>query len=127
ANVRVGQFKTPFGFEQLYGDPRLPILERSLVNDRLTLHRQLGVAVQGDLADKQFSYAVGTFNGNGANNNFNDNDSFQLVGRASGLPWQGTSGGQRATWSIGADGYKSSDTALSPGAEFGFDSTPTTA
>src|SRR5882672_1469453 len=36
ANVRAGQFKTPFGSEQLAPDPRLFTIERSLVNDRLT-------------------------------------------------------------------------------------------
>src|SRR5882724_7641489 len=51
ANVRVGQFKTPFGFEQLYGDPRLFTIARTLVNDRLTLNRQLGVQVGGDFFD----------------------------------------------------------------------------
>ena len=40
ANVRVGQFKTPFGFEQLYHDPRLYIAERTLASDRLTPGRQ---------------------------------------------------------------------------------------
>src|SRR5688572_1341614 len=49
ANIRMGQFKTPFGFEQLFSDPRLITIERSLVNDRLTLSRQLGVQVGGDL------------------------------------------------------------------------------
>src|SRR6185436_20881738 len=76
ANVRAGQFKTPFGFEQLYGDPRLFTLERSLVNDRLTLSRQVGVQLGGDLFEKRLTYAVGSFNGNGVNNNFNDNESF---------------------------------------------------
>ena len=44
ANVRVGQFKTPFGFEQLYTDSRLYTAERSLVSDRLTQSRQIGSA-----------------------------------------------------------------------------------
>lgn len=46
--VRFGQFKSPFGYEQLYGDPRLPTLERTLVNDRLTFGRQIGFQVFGD-------------------------------------------------------------------------------
>lgn len=127
ANVRVGQFKTPFGFEQLYADPRLLTLERSLANDRLTLNRQLGVQVGGDFLEKRLSYAIGTFNGNGANNDFNDNDKFQAVGRVSAVPWQGTLGGEPATWAVGVDGFTSDDTALTLSTDLGVDSTPTTA
>jgi phosphate-selective porin len=127
ANVRVGQFKTPFGFEQLYGDPRLLTLERSLVNDRLTLSRQLGLQVTGDLLEKRVSYAVGAFNGNSVNNNFNDNDKFVWVGRLSGIPWQKGSGDKAMSWAVGGNAYKSDDTALAQGSEFRFDSTPATA
>jgi phosphate-selective porin OprO and OprP len=126
ATVRVGQFKTPFGFEQLYSDPRLFTLERSLVNDRLTLSRQLGTQVGGDLLDKRLTYAVGAFNGNGANNNFNDDDRFLVAGRIAGVPWQGKLFGQRASWGVGGGFYTSDDTNVSPGGEFAFDSTPTT-
>jgi phosphate-selective porin OprO and OprP len=109
ANVRAGQFKTPFGFEQLYGDPRLITIERSLANDRLTANRQLGVQVGGDLLPGRLSYAVGAFNGNGANNNFNDDDRFYLAGRVSGVPWQGRLFGQLASWGVGTNAYSSQD------------------
>jgi phosphate-selective porin len=127
ANIRVGQFKTPFGFEQLYRDPLLYSAERSLVNDRLTLGRQLGVQVGGDLLDKRLSYAAGVFNGNGANNNFNDDDRFLTAGRLSGIPWSGKLLGRSASWSVGGDLYRSTDTNIPQGSEFGFDSTPQTA
>ena len=126
ASVRVGQFKTPFGFEQLYGDPRLLMLERTLVNDRLTLSRQLGTQVAGELLEKRFTYAAGLFNGNSANNNFNDNDKFTSVARVTVVPWQGKLFGQSASWSVGANGFSSSDTALALAPELGLDSTPAT-
>lgn len=122
ANVRIGQFKTPFGFEQLYADPRLFTMERTLVNDRLTAGRQLGMQVNGDLFEKRLSYAVGAFNGNGVNNNFNDDDRFLMAGRLSGVIWQGRLGGQSATWSLGGNAYSSEDTNITQPAEFGFDS-----
>jgi phosphate-selective porin len=125
ANIRIGQFKTPFGYEQLYADPRLFTLERSLVNDRLTVSRQLGMQVGGDLFEKKLSYAVGAFNGNGVNNNFNDDDRFLLAGRLSGVLWQGRPrifGGQSSTWSLGGNAYSSEDTNIPEPSEFGFDS-----
>ncbi|HEV7506215.1 MAG TPA: porin [Thermoanaerobaculia bacterium] len=126
ANIRVGQFKTPFGFEQLYGDPRLFTIERTLVNDRLTLNRQLGIQVGGDFFEKRLGYAIGSFNGNGANNDFNDNNSLQTVGRVTAVPWQGNLGSAPAKWSVGANGFTSKDTALAL-SDLGLDSTPTTA
>lgn len=121
--IRGGQFKTPFGFEQLYPDPKSATLERSLPNDRLTLGRQMGVMAQGDLLEKRAAYAVGAFNGTGVNNDLNDNKDFVYVGRVSGVPWQTADGKGRLA--VGADGYLSHDTAVSGlGPEFGLDSTP---
>jgi len=125
ANVRVGQFKTPFGFEQLYGDPRLLTIERTLVNDRLTLNRQLGAQVGGDFFEKRLGYAIGSFNGNGVNNNFNDNNALVTVGRITAVPWQGNLGSIAAKWSVGANGFSSKDTGLAL-SDLGLDSTPTT-
>jgi phosphate-selective porin OprO/OprP len=122
ANVRAGQFKTPFGFEQLYGDPRLLTAERSLANDRLTLNRQLGVQVWGSFLDKRLTYAVGTFNGNGVNNNSNDNSKFLYAGRVTATPWKTTDG----SWSLGGNAFTSEDTALAL-PDLSLDSTPATA
>jgi phosphate-selective porin OprO/OprP len=128
AIVRFGQFKTPFGHEQLFSDPRLVFLERSLVNDRLTVGRQLGVQVGGELADRRVTYAVGAFNGNGANNNFNDNDKSMIAGRFAAVPWRVREGDDvRASWSIGVNAYSSDDELGAQPAEFGFDATPSTA
>jgi phosphate-selective porin OprO/OprP len=115
ANIRMGQLKTPFGFEQLFSDPRLITIERSLVNDRLTLSRQLGAQVGGDLLEKRLSYAAGVFNGNGANNNFNDDDSFLSTARLSGVLRQGKS----LTWSLGGNVFSSEDTSVAA-SDFGF-------
>ncbi len=126
ANIRAGQFKTPFGFEQLWADPRLPTIERSLVNDRLTLNRQLGAQLSGDLLDKHLSYAVGAFNGNGVNNSANDNDKFLWAERLVITPWRGNMLGGTASWAIGGNAFQSEDTALSL-PDLNLDSTPTTA
>lgn len=126
ANLRAGQFKTPFGFEQLFSDPRLTTIERSLVNDRLTAGRQIGAQAGGDLLARRLTYAVGAFNGNNVNNNFNDDDRFFLAGRLAGVPWQGRLGGGAAAWSLGGNAFSSRDANVSL-PDLGFDSTPETA
>lgn len=121
ANVRVGQFKTPFGFEQLYSDTRIHTIERSLANDRLTLGRQIGTQLGGDFLEKRLSYALGAFNGNSVNNNFNDDDRFLTVGRLGGVPWRSAAG----SWSLNVNGFSSKDTTV-PLSDLGIDSTPAT-
>ncbi|HEV8238512.1 MAG TPA: porin [Thermoanaerobaculia bacterium] len=125
ANVRSGQFKAPFGYEQLVGDATLFSLERTLATDRLTPARQLGVQLAGSAIDRRLSYAVGAFNGTGVNNNFNDDSRFLLAGRVSAIPWSGKIAGQEASWSAGAGAYRSEDTSVNL-PDFGFDSTPAT-
>lgn len=124
--VRAGQLKTPFGYEQLYADPRLLTEERTLVNDRLTLGRQVGVQLAGDLLERRISYAVGVFGGNGVNSSFNDNSRFLTVGRVSGTPWQGRLAGRDATVTAGVDAFSTRDLNLAQASEFGLDSTPAT-
>ncbi|MCZ7591957.1 MAG: OprO/OprP family phosphate-selective porin [Kiritimatiellae bacterium] len=84
--ARAGQFKTPFGFEQLAADPRLYTIERSLGNDRLTLSRQIGAQIGGNVTDKRLNYALGAFNGTSVNSSSNDNSKFTLVGRLGAVP-----------------------------------------
>jgi phosphate-selective porin len=84
ASLRAGQFKSPFGYEQLLSDTKVQTVERSLPNDRLTISRQIGVGLFGDIVPKRFAYSTGIFNGNGVNNGDNDNDDFLYVGRVSG-------------------------------------------
>src|SRR5438094_10059695 len=88
ANVEVGQWKAPFGLEQITPDPSLIIIERSLPTGAITPERQIGVQVWG----KPFTniwpgqkdlltYYAGIFNGNGRNVSVNDNNNFMYVGR----------------------------------------------
>ncbi len=126
AQIRVGQFKSPFGHEQLYSDPRLPTMERSLANDRLTFGRQIGIQLHGDLYDKRLSYAVGLFNGNSVNTTANDNDEMSPYGRVSVQVFRGPLFGKEGTLSLGVGAYSSEDASVSIGG-FGFDSTPATA
>lgn len=125
ASVRAGQFKTPYGHEQLASDPKLSTIERSLANDRLTLGRQVGLQLSGDVAEKRFSYAGGAFNGNGVNSSSNDNSKFTWVGRLSAVPWHGTIASQKSKFSLGANSFVSDDNLSGQPSEFAF-STSTT-
>lgn len=60
--IRAGKDKTPVGYELLISDPNLLFPERALASS-LVPNRDIGVAVQGDLADSKVSYALGVFNG----------------------------------------------------------------
>jgi phosphate-selective porin len=125
ANVRVGQFKTPFGYEQLYADPRLFTVERTLANDRLTVGRQIGVQAGGDPFEKKVSFAAGVFNGTGVNTSANDNDKLLWAGRLSAVVWQGTLRGKDTRWTVGSSTYGSADASLTgQAADFGFDAIP---
>lgn len=60
--VRTGKDKTPIGHELLLGDAYLLFPERALASS-LVPNRDIGVAVQGDLAGNKVFYAAGVFNG----------------------------------------------------------------
>ena len=125
AQIRVGQFKIPFGFEQLASDPRLASIERTLVNDRLTAGRQIGLQLGGDLFDKKTSYATGLFNGTGLNTSANDNDQFLWAGRISVTGWQGNVLGHATKWNVGANALTTRDSNLpNQPAEFRLDLVP---
>ncbi|MCO5068537.1 MAG: OprO/OprP family phosphate-selective porin [Kiritimatiellae bacterium] len=112
-HAKAGQFKTPFGFEQLASDPRLPTIERSLGNDRLTLSRQIGIQAGGDLAAKRLSYALGAFNGTSVNSSSNDNSKFTLVGRLGIVPLAPAKGSKGPRLALGINGYISDDDQVS--------------
>lgn len=126
ANVRVGQFKTPYGFEQLYADPRLYTAERSLVSDRLTPGRQIGVQIGGEAYYERINYSLGFFNGSSTNQNFNDNDKLMAAGRVSVVPFSGRLLDNPSRWTVGVNGFRTTDTNFAAAADFGIDSTPTT-
>jgi len=88
AQIKVGQWKAPFGLEQLTPDTTLLIAERSLPTGAITPDRQIGAQLWGKpfatLWPEQkdsLTYYAGIFNGNGRNITNNDNNNFMYVGR----------------------------------------------
>lgn len=105
-NVQIGQFKTPFGYEQLLPDTRIFTVERSLPNDQLAVGRQIGIGLSGTLPRNSFGYSVGVFNGNGVNNGANDNDQFMFAGRLAATVWSRDAD----RLALGVNGFTSRDT-----------------
>ncbi|MFN2622029.1 MAG: porin [Chthoniobacterales bacterium] len=122
--VKVGQYKAPFGLEQISPDPKLFTAERSEVTSALTPERQVGIQVWGKpftnaLPEQRdlLTYWVGIFNGNGRNVTVNDNDEYMSAGRLELQPWNGKLAGQDAWVKFGGDALHSRDasgTVLSP-------------
>jgi phosphate-selective porin OprO and OprP len=124
ANLKVGQWKAPFGLENLTPDALILTIERSLPTGAIVPERQLGVMLWGkpltNIAPQQkdlVTYYAGVFNGTGRNFNINDNNEFMYVGRLELLPFKGELMGQEASLKIAGDYFFSRDatgTNISP-------------
>src|SRR6058998_780136 len=124
AQIKVGQWKAPFGLEQTTPDTSLYIIERSLPTGAITPERQIGVELWGkpftNVWPEQkdlLTYYAGIFNGNGRNINNNDNNNFMYVGRLELMPFKGKIFGQTSSLKLGGDVLNSRDdqgTNISP-------------
>ena len=88
AQIKVGQWKAPFGLDQLTADTSLYTIERTLPTGAITPDRQIGAQLWGkpltNIWPEQkdlLTYYAGIFNGNGKNTTVNDNNDFMYVGR----------------------------------------------
>jgi phosphate-selective porin OprO and OprP len=123
AQIKIGQWKAPFGLEQTTPDTSLYIIERSLPTGALTPERQIGVQLWGkpftgiwpDQKDL-LTYYAGIFNGNGRNTSINDNNNFMYVGRLESTQFKSKLWGE-SYLKLGADILNSRDdqgTNISP-------------
>src|SRR5437773_8221847 len=123
AQMKAGQWKAPFGLEQLTPDTSLFTIERTLPTGAITPERQIGVQLWGkpftsiwpDQKDL-LTYYAGIFNGNGRNINNNDNNNFMYVGRLESTLFKGFFG-KDSSLKLGADVLNSRDdkgTNISP-------------
>ena len=99
--VVFGQFKVPFGRQEMTSSGNQQFVDRSLVSNEYARGRDTGVAVQGAVWSNKLEYRGGFFNGAGRTRSENDNDSLQVNAR---LMWQPNGNqvlGQRA-WVSGA-------------------------
>lgn len=91
AQIKVGQFKVPFGYEKFLSSKYFPFLNKSTISSALTWTRDRGVGVEGTLLNKYLAYNVGVFNGSGSNTT-NNNDDLDYAGRLIFVPTRGING-----------------------------------
>ena len=110
AQIKVGQYKAPFGLDQLTPDTTLYTIERTLPTGAITPERQIGVELWGKPLTRIWpeqqnllTYYAGIFNGNGRNTSVNDNNEFMYVGRLELQPFAGKIFGQQSFLKLGGD------------------------
>ena len=117
AQIKMGQWKAPFGLDQLTPDTTLYTIERTLPTGAITPERQIGVQLWGkpfatiwpEEADL-LTYYAGIFNGNGRNTTNNDNNNFMYVGRLESTLFKDVFG-KGSFLKLGADVLNSRDDA----------------
>lgn len=80
ATLRVGKVKGPVGLERLQGGAALTFIERGLPTE-LAPNREVGLQLQGTLAERRLQYVVGVYNGSrdGSNAGTSDDDGRKEV------------------------------------------------
>jgi phosphate-selective porin OprO/OprP len=79
--VKFGQYKVPFGRQQLTSSGSQQLVDRSQVSDQYARGRDLGLQLWGAAFGNKVEWRVGAFNGNGLTRSSNDNDTFQYNAR----------------------------------------------
>src|SRR5438067_7178724 len=118
AQIKMGQWKAPFGLEQLMPDTTLYTIERTLPTGAITPERQIGIQLWGKPFASMWpgqadllTYYAGIFNGNGRNITNNDNNNFMYVGRLESMLFKSKLWGQESFLKLGADVLNSRDDA----------------
>ena len=79
-SVAFGQFKAPFGLQQLTSSGRLEFVDRAITDSKFTPSREMGGMVSATLAGRKVGMAGGLFNGSGESVRQN-NQSLLVAGR----------------------------------------------
>lgn len=87
AMLKIGQFKVPFGRQELTSSGSQQFVDRSTVSNTFARGRDIGVQLWGTPAGGKIDWRVGVFNGNGRTVSRNDNDDLQLNARLQWAPF----------------------------------------
>ncbi|OGQ05677.1 MAG: hypothetical protein A3F82_04905 [Deltaproteobacteria bacterium RIFCSPLOWO2_12_FULL_44_12] len=79
-HIRAGQYKVPFGIQELTSSKKLQFVERSLASEEFVPGRDIGLEFWGTPWEGRFEYYAGLFNGDGRNR-LNQNQEFLYTAR----------------------------------------------
>lgn len=79
--VKFGQYKVPFGRQELTSSGSQQLVDRSQVSNAYARGRDLGLQLWGAAFGNRVEWRAGAFNGNGLTRSTNDNDTFQYNAR----------------------------------------------
>jgi hypothetical protein len=85
--LKAGQFKVPFGRQELTSSGSQQFVDRSIVSAEFARGRDIGVQLWGTPAAGKIDWRVGIFNGNGRTVERNDNDEYQVNARLTFQPF----------------------------------------
>lgn len=85
--LKAGQYKVPFGRQQLTSSGSQQFVDRSLVSDTFARGRDIGLQLWGTPYNSKIDWRVGVFNGNGRTVTRNDNDELQMNARVTWQPF----------------------------------------
>lgn len=84
--VKLGQFKVPFGRQELTSSGSQQFVDRSQVSNEFAKGRDQGLQVFGLLGGGKLDWRAGVFNGNARNKSANDNSKYQYNARLQFAP-----------------------------------------
>ena len=85
--LKAGQYKVPFGRQQLTSSGSQQFVDRSIVSDEFARGRDIGMQVWGLPMGGKLDWRVGVFNGAGRTVSRNDNDKYQTNARVTWQPF----------------------------------------
>lgn len=85
--LRAGQFKVPFGRQELTSSGNQQFVDRAAVSNTFARGRDIGFQLWGTPLGGKIDWRVGAFNGNGRNQTSNDNDKLQYNARLTFQPF----------------------------------------
>jgi hypothetical protein len=85
--IKGGQFKVPFGRQELTSSGSQQFVDRSLVSNLFARGRDIGVQLWGLPFNEKVDWRVGIFNGNGRSVTLNDNADYQIDARVTFQPF----------------------------------------
>ncbi len=85
--IKGGQFKVPFGRQELTSSGNQQFVDRALVSNLFARGRDIGVQLWGLPFNEKVDWRVGIFNGNGRSVTVNDNADYQVDARVTFQPW----------------------------------------